>query len=479
MIWMIIFAIFAGAILAEIILKLWRATWWSRQVKIMQYTLATFKNNTDEDSRQSLLLQSGWRTLVLSLSFGALLVGMCLLASVPIFAMAWSASDAWIYLCVLGVWMTFWLIGRKHKNQVNRNGYSLIERILHRIALEPKVTRQLAFDLERKFFLHRNFAANRLASDSVFVCGLARSGTTILLRVLDESSAFQSLKYRDMPFVMSPNLWGLITKIAKKSVSLTERAHGDGLLVNADSPEGFEEVFWRTMGMTRVTSNTLEAITPSSAALASFKEYQELVANPRQVGNVTSSLRLRYLSKNNNNLMRLKAISSDPTAKVLIVYREPISTASSLYKQHLRFCKIQNKDSFVRKYMNWLSHHEFGLDHRPFAFALAGMDSSLTLDDPNYWLDYWSAVHGYLLTQQESNVFLINHNEFCSRPMEMFKALSSVLQIHIEKDALTTKLEDRGDRHDSSIEFSDDLVRRSTVLYQTLLKSSRNIQGSS
>ena len=79
----------------------------------------------------------------------------------------------------------------------------------------------------------------------VFVAGLARSGTTILLNAIYQSSQFASLTYDDMPFILAPNFWKKISP-RKSHGELKERAHGDGVKVTTDSPEAFEEVFWKT-----------------------------------------------------------------------------------------------------------------------------------------------------------------------------------------------------------------------------------------
>ena len=56
---------------------------------------------------------------------------------------------------------------------------------------------------------------NKLKLDNlkphIFICGLPRSGTTILMRSLYETKKFASLTYRDMPLLLSPNLWNKIS----------------------------------------------------------------------------------------------------------------------------------------------------------------------------------------------------------------------------------------------------------------------------
>jgi hypothetical protein len=43
----------------------------------------------------------------------------------------------------------------------------------------------------------------------VFVCGLARAGTTILLETLARHPALGSHRYRDDPFIFTPIFWNL------------------------------------------------------------------------------------------------------------------------------------------------------------------------------------------------------------------------------------------------------------------------------
>ena len=93
---------------------------------------------------------------------------------------------------------------------------------------------------------HNDFELNFIRPDfeainNVFVAGVARSGTTILLNAIYDSDEFASLSYADMPFVLAPNLWSKISSTSKHLIK--ERAHGDGIKVSSDSPEAFEEVF--------------------------------------------------------------------------------------------------------------------------------------------------------------------------------------------------------------------------------------------
>src|SRR5258708_15317881 len=211
-----------------------------------------------------------------------------------------------------------------------------VERWLHWLAVEPAIVRELSFDLERQFALPRRGAENRSGGDRpVYICGLARSGTTILLRALAKAEAFRSLTYRDMPFVLAPNLWRRIAGRTQRRLPPAERAHGDGILVDFDSPEAFEEVFWRTFSPQPATPGAFGSIAPDDDAMLAFAQYRSLVAAPR-----------RYLSKNNNNLVRLAALRGDPTARVLVVYRDPVEAARPLFRHHHRSMHAQPTPPF-------------------------------------------------------------------------------------------------------------------------------------
>ena len=75
----------------------------------------------------------------------------------------------------------------------------------------------------------------------VFITSLPRSGTTILLNYLDSTNLFASLKYLNMPFIMSPNISKFLYR---KKIKKKERLHNDGLKYDLESPEAFDEVFF-------------------------------------------------------------------------------------------------------------------------------------------------------------------------------------------------------------------------------------------
>jgi len=278
-----------------------------------------------------------------------------------------------------------------------------------------------------------------------------------------------------MPFVLAPNLWKQITRHAQQRSVSAERAHGDGMLVDFDSPEGFEEVFWRTFVTQTSDGRCFGADVPSPEALTAFADYRALVANPRTEKDTANGVLRRYLSKNNNNLLRLRELSVDATATILLVYRNPISTSRSLHRLHQSFCGEQSKDRFMRSYMGWLAHHEFGLDHLPFCFAEPEMDPTLNPKDLNYWLDYWNAVYRYVLSKTDMRLHLVNYDALCAEPEAMLEAIFSVLGIQADAATLAKQIVSPVFDVERNEGFSAEILRRSEITHHALLDSPKNI----
>ena len=132
--------------------------------------------------------------------------------------------------------------------------YSYLEKKLHNISLGNKTIKKSLFEIENILF-HKSILINE--NHHVFVTGLPRSGTTALLELIYSSNEFGSLTYRDMPFVISPNLF---SKFYKKRKLDKKELHSDGLFYDLDTPEAFEEVFFQLLKMTQISIKNLRNI---------------------------------------------------------------------------------------------------------------------------------------------------------------------------------------------------------------------------
>ncbi len=268
------------------------------------------------------------------------------------------------------------------------NNYSWLEQKLHKFALSSQFMREATFDFESN-----NISSPSSTGDHIFITGLARSGTTILLNALYKSNVFASLSYADMPFVLAPNLWSKLS-FKKKDLELKERAHGDGIKVSTKSPEAFEEVFWKTFAEEQ--NDELEE---------KFRIY---------ISNIIHKYKKeRYLSKNNQNIRRIELIKSIFTqSKILVPYREPIQHAFSLQTQHKKFIEDAKKDSFIEKYMKWIGHTEFGPNYIPIQNQNLKFDNDLEI---NHWIEQWYLTYTYAFQslKNRKDIHFISYDKLC------------------------------------------------------------------
>ena len=243
--------------------------------------------------------------------------------------------------------------------------YSLIQKLLHDFVLSKKIINKSLFEFEKIFFLKNKNTKNQ---DHVFITGMPRAGTTSLLNFLYSTNHYASLTYRDIPFVMSPHFSKIFSK---KNIIKKERLHEDGIAFDLDSPEAIDEIFF------------------------SYNEgfiKKELINYIKLI--LLSYNKDRYLSKNNYNFKRIDLICEIlPNSKFLILIREPFHHSNSLLKQHIHFSKLQKENSFIRRYMNYLGHNEFGLDHKPWNDT----ENFNNYESINYWLEQWNLFYQKIL----------------------------------------------------------------------------------
>lgn len=281
--------------------------------------------------------------------------------------------------------------------------HSLADKFLHRLILGSDAVSEFGYSIEKSF---KSRAKQEIVEGRhAFVSGLARAGTTLITRELFSGGEFGSLTYRDMPFVVAPRLGRkLFGKRAPQT--LEERAHGDGIFVDLESPEALEEPFWRMFdGESYIRRDRLVPHNPSPESLKEHFNY---------VGSVLSMThRDRYLAKNNNSVLRLNALAENyPNADIIVPFRHPIEQSKSLSNQHKRFSELQRTDDFARKYMGWLVHHEFGLDHRPF--DVGSSNKCVPTENQAYWLDLWCEVYQWLMETAPSRTRFICYEDYCN-----------------------------------------------------------------
>src|SRR5260370_29230690 len=132
----------------------------------------------------------------------------------------------------------------------------------------------------------------------VFSTSLPRAGTTTLVEILCDTWPFAAHSYADMAFVLCPLLWDRLTRRFRRSDGARERAHGDGVLVNFNSPEAFEEIVWRAFWPKMYSGtciHTWEAGLPDEEFVEFFANHMRKIILLRRQSPQTP----RYVSKNN------------------------------------------------------------------------------------------------------------------------------------------------------------------------------------
>lgn len=273
--------------------------------------------------------------------------------------------------------------------------YGLFDRLLHRFAFATAAAQCGTADLEQRLF-RRELAAIR-PGPPVFITGLPRAGTTILLELLASTPTFASHIYRDMPFVLSPMLWNRLSRPFQRTSAPRERVHEDGIRISQDSPEAFEEVLWRRFWPAHYRP---DRIVPwhtcrDEEFAAFFVDHLRKIIALRARDKPGAC---RYVSKNNANIARLPhLLDALPDAVAVVPFREPLQHAFSLCRQHRRFTALHREDAFMRRYMADIGHFDFGQNLRPIDFD-GWLDRARGRDPLQvaFWLDYWLATYRHV-----------------------------------------------------------------------------------
>lgn len=304
--------------------------------------------------------------------------------------------------------------------------YSLIDRLLHRMAFAHPVIQKALSEIESDMFAAR--FADRDAARPVFVTGLPRAGTTLLLEALYKTGEFSTFTYREMPFLLAPLLWASMTRGGRKAGEARERAHGDGMEISFDSPEAFEEVLWISyLGDHYIKPDRLLPIGPKALSTEFREAFPTLIRKLSAVQSPGDGGR-RYLSKNNANVARLGAIRSlFADATIFVCFRDPHSHVRSLMTQHERFSQLHAEDRFARDYMRWIGHFDFGANFRPIDFKK--IDSKKTgavasADTADFWLSYWIDAYSYV-EAKAADISLVCYEETLSAPESAFERIAA------------------------------------------------------
>ena len=318
--------------------------------------------------------------------------------------------------------------------------YNFIQKKFHDLVLSIKFINKSFYEIEKIIFLKNKDIKNQ---PHVFITGLPRSGTTSVLNFLYSFNEYASLTYKSMPFVLSPNISKIFNK---KNLYQKERLHNDGISYDIESPEALDEIFFN------YDKNFINN---------EFCNYLNLI--------LISQNKFKYLSKNNNNFKRIDFIKSVlPNSIFLIPIRNPLQQAQSLLNQHLNFSRLQKKDNFIKRYMDYLGHHEFGLGHKSWNDPI----NFRNYDNINYWLEQWSIFYEKIFNKYQSyeNCHFIIYEEL--QNSDYVKKLFNKIKIINFKNSNLKFFKNSNKKTIDTI-FDRNIYQKSLNIYETFLKSQK------
>jgi hypothetical protein len=265
----------------------------------------------------------------------------------------------------------------------------------------------------------------------VYVTGLARSGSTLLLELLHRHPGTVTHRYQDYPMLFTPYWWNRFLDFTPRRRSRpVERTHRDGILITPESPEAFEEMLWMAF-FPRLHHPASSAVLDGDTDNPRFETFYRdhirklLLARGGQ----------RYVCKENYNVTRLEYLLKQfPDARFLVPVREPVWHVASLMKQHRLFCAGLRDNRRARLHLLRAGHFEFGPDRRPIN---AG-DRSAVLRiqalwdrgaEVEGWARYWSHIHGHVADALERNpalraaTLVVRYEHLCRAPVATVRAI--------------------------------------------------------
>ncbi len=330
--------------------------------------------------------------------------------------------------------------------------YDQTNELIHKLTIQNFPLLKLTFDCEKKFFLKKNRFIKKL-----FITGYARSGTTHLLNELYKSNQFSSLKYSNLPLILSPKINNIFIKFFanQKNNNSYSRAHSDGLNISYSSPEAFEEIFWKFISSNSyIKKDFLKKHDLSNFDLEEFNKYISLITEKDKI----------YLSKNNNNILRIKDLSNIENSIFLIMFRSPLEHSNSLLKQHNNFVNLQQRETFIKDYMSSIGHYEFGQNHKPFFYN----DNEYKSETINYWIKEWIKFYNEILnTSKKNNFYFISYDKCCSEKNYINLKLNKILNYDFNIN-FESKKKNKSYKTENNLNY--DILQKANEIHQILLK---------
>jgi hypothetical protein len=263
----------------------------------------------------------------------------------------------------------------------------------------------------------------------IYVCGLARSGSTLLHEVISSHAGVATHRAKDYPMVFTPFWWRRATANLRPPPP-RERAHQDRVMITTDSPDALEEMLWMAF-FPRCHDPSVSSLLGATDSHPAFESFYDLHIRKLLLAEGAT----RYAAKANYHVARLGYLARlFPDARFLLPVREPATHIASLMRQQQLFSQGQRKHPRALAYMRRSGHFEFGLDRRPIhlgdrARARRVREAWADDDEVRGLAMYWDMVYGYLANLLASNArvrqaaLVVRFESLCAAPAETLRAV--------------------------------------------------------
>jgi hypothetical protein len=263
----------------------------------------------------------------------------------------------------------------------------------------------------------------------IFVCALARSGSTLLHEIVASLPDVATHRMLDYPMLFTPYWWRRVVARIRTQPP-RERAHRDGVMVSAQSPDALEEMLWIAF-FPRCHDPSVSNLLTADSRRPDFEAFYS-----NHIRKLLLAERApRYVAKANYHIARLPyLVRIFPDARFLVPVRAPADHIGSLMKQHCWFSRGQRSHVRMRAFMRRTGHFEFGLDRRPIHLG----DGGRIREIQEAWASgrevrglamYWDMVHSYLArllatdTKVRQAVMVVRYEEMSARPAQIIAAV--------------------------------------------------------
>jgi hypothetical protein len=288
-------------------------------------------------------------------------------------------------------------------------------------------SKKLSYFLSRIETLLSLEEINELTIDKpIYIVGLARAGTTIVLEMLSRHQSLASHRYRHFLMPFFPHRFSRIVDQSRFFTKPRERVHKDGIIVTRESPEAVEEIFWQDFFDKSHNEDNSNVIT-GAMSNPNFEHFYRNHIRKLMINQRCS----RYLAKNNYNITRLEYLKHIfPSVKFLLIVRNPINQIASLIKQTKLFIEMEDKNHLLIDWHRLTGHSEFG--HYQTCINTGDNEiihkiRKLWKNKETYvkgWAYYWSSIYNYVMNLLEANkeikesTLVIRYEDLCENPAE-------------------------------------------------------------